>query len=302
MLCVLAALAADCPANPIAHSPCPVCPAEDEKQYIRNATMAILVGDPSDRVALQVGCTAIYCHVLQCSWLPDAAACCCRLMPPPCTAVAPARSCGGRLAPPPPRASPLCCAAAPVLQVTLLITNIARFDAPQPWQQLLPDLLAAAAEDSAVPPAGKQRPLTALKHVLQALKGGCLAGRAPSSCLLHFAAVCCRPGCWRTPTRGLGGCLKSALPLPQRIHPPPTALLLSPFTVCLQARSSSSQHPGTRATCPSRVSALPASTRCRPSHPFSTLPSCPNVQLATFPPSRKPCLTCPCPGCLACRV
>ena len=175
MLCVLAALAADCPANPIAHSPCPVCPAEDEKQYIRNATMAILVGDPSDRVALQVGCTAIYCHVLQCSWLPDAAACCCRLMPPPCTAVAPARSCGGRLAPPPPRASPLCCAAAPVLQVTLLITNIARFDAPQPWQQLLPDLLAAAAEDSAVPPAGKQRALTALKHVLQALKGGCLA-------------------------------------------------------------------------------------------------------------------------------
>jgi hypothetical protein len=219
-------------------------------------------------------------------------------MPPPCTAVAPARSCGGRLAPPPPRASPLCCAAAPVLQVTLLITNIARFDAPQPWQQLLPDLLAAAAEDSPVPPAGKQRALTALKHVLQALKGGCLAGRAPSSCLLHFAAVCCRPGCWRTPTRGLGGCLKSALPLPQRIHPPPTALLLSPFTVCLQARSSSSQHPGTRATCPSRVSALPASTRCRPSHPFSTLPSCPNVQLATFPPSRKPCLTCPCPGCL----
>lgn len=81
---------------------------DDEKQYIRATATAVLLGDPSDRVALQV---------------------------------------------------------------TLLITNIARFDAPQPWEQLLPDLLAAASQESPVAPAGKLRALTALKHVLQALKG-----------------------------------------------------------------------------------------------------------------------------------
>ncbi len=40
----------------------------------------------------------------------------------------------------------------------------------QPWQTLLPDLMAAAAEESPVAPAGKQRALRAIKHVLQALK------------------------------------------------------------------------------------------------------------------------------------
>ncbi|KAL4857828.1 Importin-11 [Chlorella vulgaris] len=81
---------------------------DDEKQYIRTTATAVLLGDPSDRVALQI---------------------------------------------------------------TLLITNIARFDVPQPWEGLLPDLMAAAAEESPVAPAGKQRALTTLKHVLQALRG-----------------------------------------------------------------------------------------------------------------------------------
>lgn len=41
----------------------------------------------------------------------------------------------------------------------------------QPWENLLPDLMAAAAEESPVSLVGKQRALTALKYVLQALKG-----------------------------------------------------------------------------------------------------------------------------------
>ncbi|PSC67511.1 importin-11 isoform X1 [Micractinium conductrix] len=81
---------------------------EEEKQYIRSTAMAALLGDPSDRVALQI---------------------------------------------------------------TLLITNIARFDVPQPWATLLPDLAAAAAEESSVAVPAKKRALTALKHVLQALRG-----------------------------------------------------------------------------------------------------------------------------------
>lgn len=52
----------------------------------------------------------------------------------------------------------------------------------QPWQTLLPDLMAAAAEESPVAPAGKQRALRALKHVLQALKSECLIGAVPLPC------------------------------------------------------------------------------------------------------------------------
>ncbi|KAL4448640.1 hypothetical protein ABPG75_005859 [Micractinium tetrahymenae] len=80
---------------------------DDEKAYVRTTAMGALLGDPSDRVALQI---------------------------------------------------------------TLLVTNIARFDVPQPWPTLLPDLIAAAAEDSPVDPAAKRRALTALKHILQALR------------------------------------------------------------------------------------------------------------------------------------
>ena len=86
----------------------PLTRADDEKQYIRGTALAALLGDPSERVALQV---------------------------------------------------------------SLLITNIARFDAPHPWASLLPDLQAAAAEGSGVAPAGRLRALKALKRVLQALRG-----------------------------------------------------------------------------------------------------------------------------------
>jgi len=48
----------------------------------------------------------------------------------------------------------------------------------QPWSTLLPDLIAAAAEESPVAPAAKQRALTTLKHVLQALRGAFKAAGA----------------------------------------------------------------------------------------------------------------------------
>ena len=56
------------------------------------------------------------------------------------------------------------------LQAGLLITNIARFDVPRPWQSLLPDLVAAAALESPVAPEAKSRALTALKYILRALR------------------------------------------------------------------------------------------------------------------------------------
>ena len=82
--------------------------ADDEKGYVRATALAVLLGDPSDRVALQA---------------------------------------------------------------TLLATNIARFDFPSPWASLLRDLAAAAAPGGGLPPAGRLRALTALKHVLRALQG-----------------------------------------------------------------------------------------------------------------------------------
>lgn len=62
----------------------------------------------------------------------------------------------------------------------------------QPWESLLPDLLSAAAEESAVAPAGKQRALTALKHVLQALKGELLAA-SPAAADDATGCLTCMP-------------------------------------------------------------------------------------------------------------
>lgn len=58
------------------------------------------------------------------------------------------------------------------LQTTLLLTNVARFDAPRPWEALLPTLAAAAAAPgSAAGHVGRLRALKALKFVLAALQG-----------------------------------------------------------------------------------------------------------------------------------
>ncbi|KAG2494047.1 hypothetical protein HYH03_007693 [Edaphochlamys debaryana] len=55
------------------------------------------------------------------------------------------------------------------LQLSLLVTNIARFDFPGRAENLLQVLLSAAALDSALPPPAKLRVLKALKRVLQGL-------------------------------------------------------------------------------------------------------------------------------------
>lgn len=57
------------------------------------------------------------------------------------------------------------------VQLMLLITNIARFDVPSPWDALLPTLGAGAAPSSGMPPPLRQRALKALKFVLGALQG-----------------------------------------------------------------------------------------------------------------------------------
>lgn len=57
------------------------------------------------------------------------------------------------------------------LQTTLLLTNVARFDVPRPWEALLPTLAAAAAPGSAAGHVGRLRALKALKFVLAALQG-----------------------------------------------------------------------------------------------------------------------------------
>ena len=56
-------------------------------------------------------------------------------------------------------------------QIMLLLTNVARFDAPRPWDTLIPSLAGAASPTSGLPPAGRQRALKALKSVLAALQG-----------------------------------------------------------------------------------------------------------------------------------
>jgi hypothetical protein len=64
-------------------------------------------------------------------------------------------------------------------QVALLIANVARFDAPLPWESLLSDLAGAAAVESPVPLAGKVRALSTLKLVLRALRGKRFVIEAP---------------------------------------------------------------------------------------------------------------------------
>ena len=76
------------------------------------------------------------------------------------------------LLPPPPPQDPSDRVA---LQAALLLANLSRFDFPHPWHQLLPDLAGAAALDGPLPLRSKQRAVTALKHVLRALRGGWVA-------------------------------------------------------------------------------------------------------------------------------
>ncbi len=57
-------------------------------------------------------------------------------------------------------------------QIMLLLTNIARFDVPRPWDGLIPNLAAAAAPGNGLAPTGRQRALKTLKFVLRALQGG----------------------------------------------------------------------------------------------------------------------------------
>jgi hypothetical protein len=81
---------------------------DEEKTFTRSAALSLLLQDPSDRVALQLG---------------------------------------------------------------LLITNIARFDVPRPWDSLIPDLAnASTIESPGVPIESKVRALTTLKYLLRALR------------------------------------------------------------------------------------------------------------------------------------
>ena len=56
------------------------------------------------------------------------------------------------------------------LQISLLITNMGRFDVPRPWESLIPDLSNAAAIESPIPMQSKVRALTTLKYLLRALR------------------------------------------------------------------------------------------------------------------------------------
>jgi hypothetical protein len=56
------------------------------------------------------------------------------------------------------------------LQAALLVSNIARFDVPRPWDTLLPDLSTASTIQHPSPWKSKFRALLALKHVLRALR------------------------------------------------------------------------------------------------------------------------------------
>ena len=97
------------------------------------------------------------------------------------------------------------------LQLTLLLTNIARFDAPRPWESLLPALAAAAAPGGGLPPAGRQRALKALKFVLSALQGG---WEAPVCCArsARGRATSTRLGAGRERPYAGGACIERVYP------------------------------------------------------------------------------------------
>ncbi|KAL4518028.1 hypothetical protein Ndes2526A_g01512 [Nannochloris sp. 'desiccata'] len=80
---------------------------DQEKAFIRSTALSLLLRDPSDRVALQLG---------------------------------------------------------------LLITNIARFDVPRPWESLIPILATASTVESGEISNSKVRALSTLKYVLRALR------------------------------------------------------------------------------------------------------------------------------------
>ncbi|KAL6783825.1 hypothetical protein ACKKBG_A03665 [Auxenochlorella protothecoides x Auxenochlorella symbiontica] len=57
------------------------------------------------------------------------------------------------------------------VQLALLISNLARFDVPRPWDSLVGDLAASAGMDSPTSLESKLRSLRALKHCVRGLKG-----------------------------------------------------------------------------------------------------------------------------------
>ena len=73
------------------------------------------------------------------------------------------------------------------MQAGLLITNIARFDFPRPWHNLLPNLAAAAAIESSVPIQAKSRALSAIKYILRALRSKRFIIEAPTGMTLQHA-------------------------------------------------------------------------------------------------------------------
>lgn len=66
-----------------------------------------------------------------------------------------------------------------MLQICLLVANMARFDFPAEWPSLLAELLQAASFSSRVPVPGKRRALRALKHVMRALRSKRFVAEAP---------------------------------------------------------------------------------------------------------------------------
>lgn len=63
------------------------------------------------------------------------------------------------------------------VQLALLISNLARFDVPRPWDSLVGDLAASAGMDSPTSLESKLRSLRALKHCVRGLKGELRQGR-----------------------------------------------------------------------------------------------------------------------------
>ena len=84
-------------------------------------------------------------------------------------------------------------------QMALLITNIARFDFPSKWPELLTQLTEAASFAAPTAVATKRRALRALKNIVRALRNKRIVAESPGLDADRMSPQgACSPRAWCT--------------------------------------------------------------------------------------------------------